>query len=126
MKYLLIMICLITLSACYYDNFEELYPGAGLSDTCDTAGTISFATKVLPIMTGNCGSSQSNCHGGTSPLGFYQLSNHSGVKAANDDGILLPSINHTGGSPMPKNAAKMNDCNIKTIEKWVAQGALNN
>jgi hypothetical protein len=124
-----ILVIAVCLSACYYDNFEELYPGAGLDDSCDTSGTISFAGKVQPILNQNCGTSQSGCHA-PGASGFWDLSGYAGTAAANADGVLLPSIKHEAGAqPMPKvgsGSIKMNDCNIAIIEKWIVQGANNN
>ncbi len=40
---------------------------------------------------------------------------------------LVKAINHTIGYPqMPKNAAKLSDCNIAIITKWIKEGCLNN
>ena len=114
----------IFIASCYYDNFEEVYPGAGLTNTCDTAGTMTYNLNAKKIFDENCGTSQSGCHSANSSSG-YNLSDYAGSVATANTGLLLGSIRHENGySAMPKNLPKMNDCNIVVIEKWVSQGLL--
>ncbi len=111
------------LSACYYDNFEELNPGLGLAGCTDTTGAISFTAKVLPIMTAYCGTNDATCHLNNSSTGFYILNTKAGVEVAIADGNFLNSINHvSGASAMPKNGGKLDACSIAVIEKWIATG----
>ncbi len=119
--YIIFILTSITvISSCYYDNFEEINPGAGL--TCDTSITVSFATNILPIMQSNCGTNNSACHN-ASGAGFYQLDNIAGIDAAIADGKFIESIKHENGvSRMPKNSPKMDDCNIALIDKWLSTG----
>jgi hypothetical protein len=108
------------ISSCYYDNFEEINPGARL--TCDTSITVSFATNILPIMQSNCGTNNSACHNANG-AGFWQLDNVAGIDAAIADGVFIESIKHIGTvSRMPKNSPKMDDCNIALIDKWLSTG----
>jgi mono/diheme cytochrome c family protein len=40
---------------------------------------------------------------------------------------LLDAIRHTAGvTPMPYGGAKLSDCQVQQVSKWVAAGALNN
>jgi hypothetical protein len=123
----IILLCFVIIggfSSCYYDNFAELNPGAGLSGCTDTAGTITFATKVLPIMQQNCGTSNPGCHQNNASTGFYDLNNKAGVDVAIADGKFLGSIKHeAGASAMPKTGGKLDDCSIAVIEKWINTGA---
>lgn len=116
----LVLISISIISSCYYDNFEELNPGAGL--TCDTTKSVTFATDILPIMTSNCGTNNAACHkAGAS--GFYQLDNIAGIDAAIADGKFIQSIKHqSGASAMPKNSPKLDDCSIALIDKWLSTG----
>jgi hypothetical protein len=123
-KIILIGLVLISgLSACYYDNFEEINPGLGLACT-DTAGAIGFTAKVLPIMNQSCGTGDNTCHqSGTSTGGYVLLSTKADVQTAINDGLYIESIRHdVGVKAMPKNGGKLSDCEIGVIEKWMATG----
>ena len=50
----------VSLSSCYYDTEEELYPDSG-SSTCDTI-SVSYATDIVPIVSAKC--STPGCHAG--------------------------------------------------------------
>lgn len=129
MKNKLILLTIIAslgfLSACYNDNLEELTPAYGLSDnSCDTAGVMTYAYHIVPIMETHCGSKNA-CHGATNR--FNNLSVYAGVKKTVLNGKLMSCITWTGtASRMPKNAPKLDDCTIAKIAKWVNAGALEN
>jgi mono/diheme cytochrome c family protein len=114
---------LLSLSACYYDHEETLY-GASSNQPCtDTAGTVSYAQKVVPILQSSCYS----CHTGSFPSGNQLMGTYTADKAMAQNGKLLGTINHAAGfSPMPKSAAKLSSCKIATIKKWVDAGMPNN
>jgi len=110
----------ITLSSCYYDNEETLYPG---SANCTVPATSTFSGNVLPLLNSRCNS----CHGGTSPSAGIILTSYTEVMKYVNNGSLMGSINHTSGySAMPKNSGKMSACEIGTIQSWIDSGALNN
>jgi hypothetical protein len=93
-----------------------------VSSTCDTTN-FTYAAIIKPIITNKC----QGCHIGTTASAGIDLSTYNGLKAKVTDGRLWGSINHfTGYSPMPKNAAKLSDCEITLISKWINAGALNN
>lgn len=120
---LLGLVIISGLSACYYDNFEEINPGLGLNGCTDTAGTISFTAKVMPIMNANCGTGDNTCHQSNSSSGFYVLNTKAGVEVAIADGKYIESIRHdVGAIAMPKNGGKLDACSIAVIEKWIATG----
>ncbi len=55
------------------------------------------------------------------------LDNYAIVKAAAVNGLLLGVITHAPGfAQMPKDAAKLSDCNIAVIRKWINDGAPDN
>jgi hypothetical protein len=123
-KTILIGLVLISgLSACYYDNFEEINPGLGLTCT-DTDGAIGFTAKVLPIMTQYCGINDNTCHqSSTSTGGYVLLNTKTSVQTAINDGLFIESIRHdVGVKAMPKNGGKLSDCEVGVIEKWMATG----
>ncbi len=114
-KYLLI--CLLFLSSCYYDNQEDLYQY--LNNNCDTTN-ITFNNSVMPIIVNEC----SSCHLGSNNLGQVSLNNYNELMIYVNNGELLSDIQGTT-NVMPK-SGKMNNCNISIIEKWINDGAQNN
>jgi hypothetical protein len=112
---------LLSATSCYYDKEEILYP----QGVCDTTSSITFSVSITPILSANCTSA--SCHGGNTPAAGIKLDVYAGVKTVADNGKLVGAISYAAGfSPMPKNGAKISDCNIAKIKKWVAAGALNN
>lgn len=89
---------------------------------CDTT-KFTFSAGVKPIIDLRC----KGCHGPTAPSAGISLDTYSGVKAQVDNGKLLPVITHApGAKQMPQGTAKMPDCEITIIQKWVNAGAANN
>ena len=121
LKYLLpFTFIAMIITGCYYDNEEELYPGAA---NCTVPETSTFSGSVLPLLNNRCNS----CHGGVSPSGGIKLTTYTDVMKYVNNESLMGSINHLAGfSAMPKNAGKMSSCDIGTIQKWIDSGALNN
>jgi len=112
----------ITISGCYYDVEEDLYPDNGGGTGCDTSA-VTYALKVKPIIDQNC----MNCHSQASQQGNVVLETHPDIVTYANSGQLLGAIKHQPGfSPMPQGGAKLNDCNILIIEKWVQSGSPNN
>jgi uncharacterized membrane protein len=90
--------------------------------SCDTA-TFTYSAAVKPIMTGKC----VGCHNPNNLGGNIDLSTHAAVKVTALNGKLYGSVAHlTGYSPMPKNSAKLSDCEIRQIQKWITAGSQNN
>ncbi|MBN1789518.1 MAG: hypothetical protein JW830_03405 [Bacteroidales bacterium] len=126
MKYLLfpvLVICVIMLApACYYDSEEYLYPQLG--NPCDTSN-VTFGLSVQPLLQSYCYGCHSNSN--SSLGGNIRLEDYADVKIHADDGSLYGSISHSGGfSPMPMGAAKLQDCNLALVQKWIDTGAPNN
>lgn len=106
------------ITSCYYDNEEELYPQPVACDTIN----VSYSQTIAPIMDASC----NFCHGQSFPSGNVITDNYSDLKTIADDGRLWGSVNHESGySPMPKDRPKLNDCDLKKIEIWLDNGALN-
>lgn len=126
MKHVIIFLLLMgfigaTSVGCYYDNEEELYPNP---NACDTVA-VSFSADILPVLQSQCLS----CHAAdiyTDTGGGYNLDGHANVKVSADDNKLYPAIAHTGDYPMPKSAAKLDDCTIAQFKAWIDNGALDN
>ena len=92
---------------------------------CDT-NKYTFATGVIPIMHKYCYGCHATAVAATSG-GSVVLDTYSGVLAQAQNGKLIGDINHTTGfNYMPLGGAKLSDCQITQIKKWIAAGALNN
>lgn len=89
---------------------------------CDTT-KFAFAAQVKPLIDLKC----KGCHSGAFPSGGIPLATHSEIKTQADNGKLLGTITHSNGfKAMPQGTAKMPDCEITIIRKWVLAGAPNN
>ena len=118
----LLVLILVTsvLSGCYYDVEEELYPES--FNSCDTSN-VTYSQTVRPILDLNCMS----CHSQLSQQGGVVLETYSNVISYVNSGQLLGAIKHDPGfEPMPQGVAKLSDCNILKIEKWVQTGSPDN
>ncbi len=116
-----IMLITFTITGCYKDVEEELYPGSGAS--CDTTN-VKYSVTVTSILQ-NYGCL--GCHSGAGSSGNIRLDSYSAVKQLADNGKLYGSITWSSGfSPMPKGGAKMSTCDISKIKAWIDAGAPNN
>lgn len=107
------------LSACYYDNEEDLY---GVSTTCDTMN-VTFSGTINPVIQQKCIS----CHGGSGASGGVRLDSYEEVKVYADNGKLYGSISHASGySPMPSGQPKLDDCTLLQFQIWIRNGAPDN
>jgi hypothetical protein len=114
---------MLILQACYNDKEEIIYPA---SANCDTTSNVSYSLSITPIINAHCLA----CHGSrvyNSSGGKLNLEGYSNIFIPVNNGSLLKSIQHEPGAPpMPKNSAKLSDCDILTIKKWIDAGAPNN
>lgn len=91
-------------------------------NACNT-DVFTFSGGVKPILDANC----VGCHNNATTNAGVNLSTYTGVVSAAQSGRLLGAINHAAGyKPMPQGSAKLNDCNISIITKWVQAGSPNN
>jgi hypothetical protein len=124
MKRILPILVLAILSACYYDNEEQLYPNTG---QCDTTN-VTFSGTILPMITSNC----SSCHSGSNPVGIILLEDHPTISAAaaipaGQAGSLYGAISYNPlNKPMPQNAAQLTDCQILQVKVWIDAGTPDN
>lgn len=119
---LAVAISAVSLTSCYYDKEELLY-GSGNTPCTDTAGIVSYAQKVVPMFQQYCYS----CHTGNFPSGNIVMGTFATDKAIGQNGKLYGSINHTSGfSAMPQGMAKMSNCQIAVVKKWIDTGMPNN
>ena len=88
--------------------------------SCDSSGTVSFSTKIWPLINSGC----TGCHGYGKNT---QLTSYSDVKAQVDNGKLSGALNHKSGFlPMPQGGTKWTDCQLRMLDRWIADGAPNN
>ncbi len=114
----LLLLGMVVISSCYYDNEEDLYPGSD----CVTTG-MSLQTDIAPILQRNCYS----CHSAAANTANITVEGHSELIKHVTSGRLLGAIRHEPGfKPMPQGAPKLLACDIAKIESWVADGAPNN
>jgi hypothetical protein len=89
---------------------------------CDT-NDFKYSTAIVPLLSANC----TGCHGASSPLGNIYLTIYDSVKSYALNGRLLGAVKHsTGFSAMPQGGSKLNDCKIRSLEKWINDGCPNN
>lgn len=89
---------------------------------CDTL-EVGFNKTIIPILDVYC----YGCHAGDKPQGGVDYNSYAGVKLTVNDQSLLGSIRRQNGYIfMPKNGNQIPDCQIRQIEKWIAEGAKNN
>lgn len=115
----------IDLIALWIDLGAPVVAGCGnvQAGGCDTIPTPSFANQILPTVISNCG----GCHNNSATGGGILLTNYAQVKAQVDNGKFMGSLNHLSGYfPMPKNSAKLRDCQLNIYQLWIDQGAQNN
>jgi cytochrome c553 len=100
--------------------------GAKNTTNCGTAcdvNAFAYNANIKPIMNTYC----VGCHSSVNPSKGIDLSSYTGVKTAGLNGTLYGSVSRaTGFVAMPQGAAKLSDCQITIIQKWVAAGAPNN
>lgn len=107
----------ISLSGCYYDNEEDLYPGG---TACDTTN-VSYTANIAPVFAAQC----NTCHSGGAPAGNIATDNYNSVK--NNISRIKGAINHTSGfSPMPQGGNKLTTCELAKIDAWINKGMQNN
>src|SRR3989339_200394 len=115
---LLIVFCILSFNACYYDNEEELYP-VDLTN-CDTTN-VAYKKTILPYLHLQC----LNCHSTTTAPIYgnnINLEGYSNVKKYVDNGSFFGSILWNASyKPMPMDL-KTDDCTILKIKVWIDNG----
>jgi len=92
------------------------------NEDCDTLN-VTFSGTIWPVVQNRC----FGCHSGADPSGGVSLENYNSLVNAVNSGRLMGAIKHENGfSAMPKNGAKLSDCNISQFQKWINDGTPNN
>ena len=120
-RFFSILLLIVGVQACYYDNEEDLYPISNETG-CDTTA-ISYSQFVSTLISQHCLA----CHSGSTPSGNISLASYDDIKALAQNGRLMGVLRHDAGfSPMPKGSNKLPDCDIKKVAAWIGDGAKNN
>ena len=118
------LVIMYSISACYYDKKDQIYPQV-VASACDTTN-ITYTAVVAPIIKTNCAMCHAAAVANMSGAGIV-LDNYASMKPYITNNFLLNSIVQNGTvPPMPLNMPKMDACSIKKISVWINNGALNN
>jgi len=110
-----IVISIVALSACDYDNEEDLFPE---SAECDVSN-ITYDNTIGPLVSESC--AYSGCHDGNS--GVIGLTNYAAVKVIADNGQMEERVLVQKNMPPSQ---PLTSCELKEIEAWLAAGAPEN
>ena len=120
---ILLILWVATITGCYYDNEEKLYPV--LSTDCDLT-TVTFSGTIKPILQASCYTCHSNANYLSAGAGI-KLENHPDLKAMAESGKLMGAVRHESGFiPMPHGGGKLSDCEISKLQQWVENQMPNN
>jgi ribosomal protein S16 len=88
---------------------------------CDTSN-VTYTNTVSTILSNNC----IGCHSSSNASGSIILDSYTTVKAQVDNGKLNGVINHLPNyKPMPPSGVKLTECDLRSIDIWIQNGALN-
>lgn len=106
------------LLSCENNNEQDLYG----TQSCDTTD-ITWDSKVSAIMAKNC----VRCHGEELSYNGVRHDSYESEMVVVNDGRLRGVVNHFDGfSKMPKDLGKLPECELKTINIWLDNGAPEN
>ncbi|WP_018344871.1 c-type cytochrome domain-containing protein [Cytophaga aurantiaca] len=131
-SYLLITGILLLSYACTYNKGETVNP-AGCTTVIEN---VSFSVDVQPVLTTNCASA--GCHSGNTPEGNLNLEASKSYAALSKPGkgyidtdnphysVLYSSMVSTSDPMPPVGRQPLSACDMKKIEVWMKEGALDN
>lgn len=115
------MLLLLAGTGCTYDVLPPLEKP---TLPCDTSAAPTWSGTVEPITQEHCALSGCHVPGGD---GSGDFTTWAGLHAKVVDGTLIPSIEWAPNAiVMPPVGAKLSDCDIAIIKRWVDAGAPNN
>ena len=116
-------IFLFTISSCYYDKEELLYPGSNNAPCTDTTTMVSYSKNIVPLLQAQC----YGCHNSNFPSGNITMGGYIADKGIAQSGKLYGTVTYSQGfSPMPKGSNRLNNCQVSLIKKWVDAGLPDN
>lgn len=104
--------CCFSLSACYYDVEEELYPGSN----CGTPEQPTYTEHVKAVIDANCATSGCHVDGGTGPGNFTSYEAISGYLPDVIEARVISSMDMPPSTPLTT-------CDFQLIETWINNGA---
>lgn len=113
-----VILFVIFIASCYYDNEEALYPS--LNAACDTTN-VTYSGTIAPILSNIC----TSCHGGSVPSGAISLTSYANVQTVAASGLLMKALKGNGVSIMPPSGS-FPACRISQFQIWIINGMLNN
>lgn len=117
-----LVLLLLAGSGCTYDSVTPSLEGPTIP--CDTSGAPTWSGTIVPIMQAHCALPGCHVPGGE---GTGDYNTWAGLHAKVVDGTLIPSIEWAPNAiAMPAEGAKLSDCDIAIIVRWVNAGAPNN
>ncbi len=97
----------------------------GCAANCDTT-KFTYTGAIAPMMKSYCNSCHATAAASASGGGII-LDTYTGIQTQALNGKLMGTMQHTSGfSAMPKGGAKLSDCKITQVRRWIAAGAQNN
>jgi hypothetical protein len=132
----------LTLSSCYWNNWNTIHPNSQASTApcmvIDTSTRISYSVDIAPIIASKC-SASGGCHaaGNTAPNNDYTFygssgSHGSGIASVCSGGLTGSTawndINGTGAHvmPIPGSSPALTPCEILILRNWILHGARHN
>jgi hypothetical protein len=109
---LLLILFIVSLHSCYYDNEAYLYGG----ETVCTDSTFTYTARLAPIINTNC----VGCHGaGSSP----DLSSITDVTTWKDEIVcrVVDGVTCSQGAKMPP-SSNLTTCDIQAFSLWQQNG----
>jgi hypothetical protein len=105
------------MTSCAYEK-EELLP-----QVCEIEDVVTYSADISGIIQNNCFA----CHNNGFKEGNVSLEGFENARQVANSGKLINVISHTAGfAQMPKGAAKLDDCTIQTVKKWIDNGTPEN
>jgi mono/diheme cytochrome c family protein len=87
---------------------------------CIIADSVYYTANIAPVIASNCAS----CHSAASNVSGILLDNYDGLQYWAKNGYLYGTISHSSGfKPMPDGGAKLSDCTISLIKRWIDNGS---
>jgi hypothetical protein len=107
-----LFILLLSPTGCKNYNEVDLYP------PCDTVD-VTYADDIHPIISANC----LPCHSIANQFGGIILAVLDSARIPARNGLLLKAVTHDPSViPMPKGGAKLPDCDLAKIRRWISLG----
>lgn len=120
MRRVFFFLLLLSTSGCAYDSVEKLSTDP---QPCTPPDLVTYSQHISPLLTNNC----RTCHNAAILTGGVNLEDFAEVKRRADSKQLFGVVNHEPGyAKMPKDGAKLSECNIALLKAWVDAGAPNN